>query len=82
LTGQSTTYAEGGRSPGTHVIRFAPNDCDANAEVLFYLINGGGHTWPGGSLMDADSFGPTNMDINAGEVIWEFFSRQTLPARR
>jgi len=80
--GRSTTFAEAGRSPGTHVIRFVPNEC-TGAPLEYYLINGGGHTWPGTpDIMPAESFGPTNLDINASEVIWDFFSRQTLQARR
>lgn len=79
LSGESTTFAESGNSPGTHVIRFIPRDCDSGKDVAFFLINGGGHTWPGrAEVMRSDAFGPTNMDINAGEVIWDFFSRHTL----
>lgn len=47
------------------------------AEVLHYQINGGGHTWPGGSLPSA--LGPTNNDINASQEMWNFFSRHQLP---
>ncbi len=78
LAGESATLRELGQSPGTHVIRFTPRGCPDNSQIMFYLVNGGGHTWPGvGNL--PDSLGPTNMDINAGEVIWDFFSRQRLP---
>lgn len=74
-SGVSTTFAERGQSPGTHVVRFMPRDCDPHGAVAFYIINGGGHTWPGvGGVMDEATFGPTNMDINAGDVIWDFFS--------
>lgn len=34
-------------------------------------ILGGGHTWPGAAFI----IGPTNMDIDASEEIWKFFSR-------
>jgi polyhydroxybutyrate depolymerase len=79
LGGTSTTFAESGRSPGTHVIRFEPRDCDPGAEVVFYLVNGGGHNWPGvPDVLDEERFGPVNMDINAGEAIWDFFSRYRL----
>jgi polyhydroxybutyrate depolymerase len=46
----------------------------ANAEVVLYTIEGGGHTWPGGKqyLFEA-MVGRTSRDINATEVIWEFF---------
>ncbi len=79
LRGESTTFAEGGRSPGTHVIRFLPHECSEGAPVAFYQINGGGHQWPGvpGVLPD-EKFGPVNMDINAGEVIWDFLSQHSL----
>jgi hypothetical protein len=48
------------------------------AEVLFYRIQGGGHTWPGGS--PAPGFlGPVNRDIDASQETWNFFSRHALP---
>jgi polyhydroxybutyrate depolymerase len=50
---------------------------ERSAEVLYYLIEGGGHTWPGGGM--SALFGPTNRDINAGAEIWNFFSRHELP---
>lgn len=77
LAGTSTTFAERGESPGTHVVRFIPRDCRPGADIAFYVINGGGHTWPGRQRL-GDGFGPTNMDIDAGEVIWDFFSQHTL----
>lgn len=78
MAGESARLRELGNSPGTHVIRFTPRGCPENSQIVFYLVNGGGHTWPGvGNL--PESLGPTNMDINAGEVIWDFFSRQRLP---
>lgn len=80
LRGDSTTFAEGGGSPGTHVIRFLPHDCDADAPIAFYQINGGGHQWPGvPGVLPEETFGPVNMDINAGETIWDFLSQQSLP---
>jgi poly(3-hydroxybutyrate) depolymerase len=47
---------------------------------MFYLINGGGHTWPGHPRPQQE-LGDTNMDMDAGEVIWEFFSTHTLRPR-
>jgi polyhydroxybutyrate depolymerase len=49
------------------------------AEVLYYRIAGGGHTWPSGEA-HAPFFGTVNRDINASEEIWNFFSRHELPA--
>jgi polyhydroxybutyrate depolymerase len=76
LAGTSTTFAEQGQSPGTHVIRFVPHNCQ-RADLIFYLINGGGHTWPGHPRLQT-VLGATNMDMDAGEVIWDFFSAHTL----
>lgn len=50
--------------------------CDRG--VVFYTIHGGGHTWPGGSRLPAWFAGETNMQINASELMWQFFRRQTL----
>lgn len=78
MVGATTNLPPRGRSPGTSVIRFAPKDCK-KAPVMFWRIDGGGHTWPGvGGPTGDDTFGPTNMDINAGEVIWEFFEPLSL----
>lgn len=43
-------------------------------EVIAYRVEGGGHTWPGGSERTA-RFGKQSRDIDASETIWEFFSR-------
>ena len=74
-TGLSTTFGTSGRSPGTFVVRFVPKDCRPNTPVVFWIVDGGGHTWPGvAGVMDEQRFGLTNMDINASEKIWEFVS--------
>lgn len=51
--------------------------CDDDVEVGFYTIDGGGHTWPGSDISSAfPALGVTNMDIDATQVIWDFFARQ------
>jgi polyhydroxybutyrate depolymerase len=52
-------------------------DCPAGADVEFYAIEGGGHTWPGSqfSVNIAAIAGPTTFDISANEVMWDFFER-------
>ncbi|MEZ5971008.1 MAG: PHB depolymerase family esterase [Hyphomonadaceae bacterium] len=82
MSGTSTTFAESGRSPGTQVVRFEPHGCDEGADIVYYLINGGGHTWPGAEgVMPEEFFGPTNMDFRASDAIWDFFSAHTLERR-
>jgi polyhydroxybutyrate depolymerase len=50
-------------------------DCDQGAEVEFYTIEGGGHTWPGGKPLPEWITGLTTQDIDATRVMWEFFER-------
>lgn len=52
--------------------------CDNQMEVLFYRINGGGHTYPGYPVLPP-FFGKTNMDIDASAEIWDFFNRNPHP---
>jgi len=47
--------------------------CTEGAEVIFYTINGGGHTWPGGEPLPEWLTGYTSQDINATQLMWEFF---------
>jgi polyhydroxybutyrate depolymerase len=53
--------------------------CLDGTRVKIYGIEGGGHTWPGHPLEAAFELGPTNMDIDASEIIWSFF--ESLPDR-
>jgi polyhydroxybutyrate depolymerase len=43
-----------------------------NAGVVFYLISGGGHAWPGGKQMLSILDKP-DMEISATQLIWQFF---------
>jgi polyhydroxybutyrate depolymerase len=52
--------------------------CDAGADVVFYTIEGGGHTWPGGQPLPERLTGPTTMDINATRLMWAFFTDHPL----
>jgi polyhydroxybutyrate depolymerase len=48
---------------------------DNNTEVILYKIKRGGHTWPGGyQYFPKIIIGLTCRDIDANEVIWEFFN--------
>ena len=53
-------------------------DCDDDADVVFYTIDGGGHTWPGGEPIPAFIAGTTSDDINASETMWDFFEQYAL----
>jgi polyhydroxybutyrate depolymerase len=49
--------------------------CDQGAEVVFYTIDGGGHSWPGGEPLPEWIAGSTTQAIDATRLMWQFFSR-------
>ena len=69
-----TNLPDADPNDGTTVFRdiFAPGT--EGAEVDFYGINGGCHTWPGSADTCLEFLvGRTSQDINATQVIWDFF---------
>jgi polyhydroxybutyrate depolymerase len=53
-------------------------NCDCNADVKFYKLINGGHTWPGVYVAtQASVLGNTNRDINASVELWNFFIEYT-----
>ncbi|MFZ0668468.1 MAG: PHB depolymerase family esterase, partial [Acidimicrobiales bacterium] len=60
----------------SQVIRRVYN-CPAGTAVEFYIILGGGHAWPGSKFSEeiAPITGPTTFEINATQIIWNFFKR-------
>ena len=64
------------------VTQISYGGCKGNAEVVFFRINDGGHTWPDSPMADAFEkmgLGKTNKDINASNLIWSFFEAHSLP---
>ena len=49
--------------------------CAQGADVVFYTIAGGGHSWPGGDPLPKWIVGITSQDINATQIMWEFFKQ-------
>lgn len=49
-----------------------------NAEVVFYTVAGGGHTWPGGKQMPAFIVGKTTKDVDATRLMWDFFKEHPM----
>lgn len=48
--------------------------------VVLYKLNGGGHTWPGGvQYLPRSTIGGVCREVNATEVIWEFFKQHSKP---
>ncbi len=50
-------------------------DCDGGTQVVYYLVDGGEHTWPGAAFT---AQGVTNQDFSASAEIWNFFKEHTL----
>ena len=52
--------------------------CAQDANVVFYTIADGGHSWPGGGKLPEWIVGKTSMDIDATRLIWEYFEEYSL----
>ena len=50
--------------------------CPTGAAVEFYIVEGGGHAWPGSTISAIN--GPSTFEINATDIIWRFFRRYHL----
>jgi polyhydroxybutyrate depolymerase len=61
---------------GTSVERRSYASCREQGDVVWYVIEGGGHRWPPETVSDARSQaenGVSSQNLNASEVIWAFF---------
>ena len=57
-----------------NVVRKEWSGCPGSAPVVLYVVEGGGHTWPGMSL-HAQFLGATTYNISANDVMWQFFQQ-------
>jgi len=55
------------------------SNCTLNADVIFYIVAGGGHSWPGGVPLPQFIAGLTTQEIDATKVMWNFFQLHPLP---
>ena len=60
-----------------HVWRESYRGC-GGADVVLYVIDGGGHTWPD-AADNAGGVGPTTHEVSANALIWQFFASHRLP---
>ncbi|WP_136192253.1 extracellular catalytic domain type 1 short-chain-length polyhydroxyalkanoate depolymerase [Actinomyces procaprae] len=56
-----------------HVTLTRYDSCTDGAEVELYTVDAGGHTWPGTSV-DLSALGTITQEINASQLMWEFFA--------
>lgn len=69
-----TAIADQDMEDGSTAEHYAYLNGETGNSVELYKIIGGGHTWPGAEFI----IGVTNQDIDATELIWEFFSRYSI----
>jgi len=63
----------------TYVKKFVFSGAAERNEIVFYLIYGGGHTWPGGRrYLPEFIVGRTSKEFNASEEIWKWFEGKKL----
>ncbi len=71
-------YATGISNDGTDVEIQSVGNCREGVGVTLVKVTNGGHTWPGGNqYLRARRVGPVSRDINASEVILDFFLTHT-----
>jgi len=59
---------------GTTVTRLSYPGCSNGDDVVVLRINGGGHTWPGGSpTLPLAMVGNVSRELSTSRVMWEFF---------
>ena len=49
------------------------------APVILYTIQDGGHSWPGGEPLPSLIVGQTTSEIDATQLMWDFFQQHSLP---
>ena len=59
------------------IVRYG--DCTSGAEVLFYRLDGAGHTLPSRIHYESDRDNKINRDIETAQELWKFFARHLGP---
>lgn len=65
--------AESQLPPQGQVTGLRYTDCSENADVVFFMIADGGHSWPGGDPLPKFIVGKTSQEIDATRTMWQFF---------
>ncbi|HEU5344892.1 MAG TPA: PHB depolymerase family esterase [Ktedonobacterales bacterium] len=60
---------------GTSVQRSIYSGCKGGAQVIYYVVIGAGHIWPDGpQYLPRSIIGKTSHNLDASQVIWQFFA--------
>lgn len=54
------------------------SNCTNDSAVVFYSIEDGGHTWPGGEALPEWITGKTSLEIDASRLMWIFFTQYSI----
>jgi polyhydroxybutyrate depolymerase len=78
--GQNGCTAEPAETDIAPSVRLVDYDCPAGGDTQLYIVEGGGHTWPGSRFLAGatDLVGVTTFEIDANTLIWGFFQQQWL----
>lgn len=57
-----------------HVSVVSYASCAEGAEAVMYVVEGGGHTWPGSRARFPANLGAVTHEISANELMWQFFA--------
>jgi polyhydroxybutyrate depolymerase len=61
---------------GTHIQQNTYTGCQQGSAVVFYVVQGGGHAWPGGiQYLPVSVVGKSSKQMDASQVIWQFFQQ-------
>lgn len=55
---------------GTTIARYQYDDAEGVTQIVSYVIDGGGHAWPGANMGAATYFGRSSCDAQGVELIW------------
>ena len=70
----NVAYLPDAVNDGTQIKTETFQRCKDGSAVVLYVIEGGGHTWPGGvQIRPRAIVGKTSYNIDTGRVIWSFF---------
>lgn len=73
----ATTEEPDKADDGMRVVRNTYGPGREGAEVILFVIEGGGHTWPGRDP-GLEFLGPSTRDISANDLMWDFFQRHPM----
>lgn len=80
-TRTETPLPHGARNLDSTIALIRFSDCAEGAEVLFYRVDGSGHSVPSTASIDPaewDASGRRNSDIDTAVVVWDFFRAHRL----